>query len=79
MADHATDDSLALQREIAEKRRDLELSLDRLRGNLQRKIEVGRKIRDGALLVALLGGAIFSLVLIGSRARRRARSNFFSF
>jgi hypothetical protein len=76
MDERLADDPVALQLEIAEKRRDLELSLDRLRGNLRRKIEVGRKVRDGVLLAALLGGAVISLVVMGVRARRRSRSPF---
>lgn len=71
MDERIADDSLALQREIEEKRNDLALSLEQLRGNLRRKIEYGRKLRDGVLLATLLGGAVVSLLWFGMRVRRR--------
>lgn len=78
MADSQTD-ALALQREIAERRLDLAANFEQLRGSIQHRIEVGRQLRDRVLTVALIGGALLSLLWVGSRTfGRRRRSGFFS-
>jgi hypothetical protein len=74
MDERSTDDPLVLQREIAEKRQDLVASLEQLRGTIRHHVQVGRQWRDRAVAVALVGGAIFSLFVLGSRALRRSRS-----
>jgi hypothetical protein len=79
MAD-SQNDALALQREIAERRQDLAASFEQLRGSIQHRIAVGRQLRDRVLTVALIGGALLSLLWVGSRTfgRSRRRSGFFS-
>lgn len=75
--DERFNDALVLQREIAEKRQDLATSLERLRGTVRQRLEVGRQIGHRALVIALVGGAILSLFFFGARARRRQRKRWF--
>jgi hypothetical protein len=70
-------DALALQREIAEKRQDLVTNLERLRGNIRHRIEVGRQIRDRTLAIVLVGGVLLAALFFGTRARRRRRKRLF--
>ena len=77
MADRPSD-AQALQREIAERREDLAVSIERLRGTIRHQIEVGRQVRDRVLMMALVGGAVFSILFVGSRALQRRRVTWFS-